>query len=528
MGLKPRGWIHAVFPFADPQSSGGSDDETSVRVPLGAAWGGSLELSSSSPVAKVIGWQRAYARVLMVSDAVIVTVFVFFAQFVRFGFENHTLRIEPYGDVVFQVSYYWASAAIIVAWLITLSVARTRHPEALGIGSAEYERVAKSTFMFFGILALVSLVFRIEPARLYVFIALPAGMLALLIARWLWRKDLTHRRAAGQDLHRVVLVGFDGTFKDICKEIMDHPSMGLTVVGVVTLTPGAQPQETREGVMQVPVSGTLMSSVDQFKADTVIYTGGGPNNPESLRQFGWELQSRAMTLILVPSVIDLVGARIHMRRMSGLPLVYAEYPQFGWGTRVAKRVVDLAASLLALLVLIPFFLIIALAIKVDSPGPVFFMQPRVGLYGKPFRMFKFRSMVEGADAQWQKLANESATKKMFKMKDDPRITRVGRFLRRSSIDELPQLMNIVVNHMSFVGPRPPLLREVSEYSERERRKLLVKPGLTGLWQINGRADLGWEDSIRLDLYYVENWSVMLDAMIVLRTVRAVFRRRGAY
>jgi exopolysaccharide biosynthesis polyprenyl glycosylphosphotransferase len=206
-----------------------------------------------------------------------------------------------------------------------------------------------------------------------------------------------------------------------------------------------------------------------------------------------------------------------------------DIPQYSGAKHVLKRVVDVAMALGALLALSPLLLLLAVIVRLDSPGPMFFRQDRVGKDGHPFGMFKFRSMVVDAEARLAALdqRNEGAGV-LFKLRDDPRVTRCGRWMRKYSLDELPQLWNVVLGNMSMVGPRPPLDREVSGYERHTHRRLLIKPGITGLWQINGRSDLAWEEAVRLDLYYVENWSIAGDLFILWRTFRAVIKPSGAY
>ena len=226
---------------------------------------------------------------------------------------------------------------------------------------------------------------------------------------------------------------------------------------------------------------------------------------------------------------DVAAERVKVRPVAGLPLLHVDKPRSAAAVRSAKRAFDVIGSLAVLLALSPVFALAAIQIKRSDGGPVFFRQARVGRVGQPFGMVKFRSMVLDAEERLAELAalNESDGV-LFKMKEDPRITRVGRFLRRYSIDELPQLVNVIRGEMSLVGPRPPLPAEVDKYAIDVHRRLLVRPGLTGLWQVSGRSGLSWDESVRLDLYYVENWSPSLDATILLRTLLAILRGSGAY
>ena len=282
----------------------------------------------------------------------------------------------------------------------------------------------------------------------------------------------------------------------------------------------------------IPVVGdyaSLTRALDEVRADTAIFTGADTIDPRGMREIGWELETTSTNLIVAPALTDVAGPRIHARPVAGLPLIQVDYPEFEGRKYAAKRAFDLIVSFLALVVLSPLLIVIAIMVRRDSPGPALFHQERVGLNGKRFSMLKYRSMVVDAESQLPSLLdNTDGNGVLFKLRSDPRVTRIGAALRRHSLDELPQLLNVLRGDMSLVGPRPPLASEVERYDEWARRRLLVRPGLTGLWQTQGRSDLSWEDSVRLDLYYVENWSLTGDIIILYRTVRSVARAEGAY
>jgi len=235
-------------------------------------------------------------------------------------------------------------------------------------------------------------------------------------------------------------------------------------------------------------------------------------------------------LVVSPGLLDVAGARLAMTPVAGMPLLHVEPPQYRGAKRFQKKAFDFGFALAALIGTAPLLLLAAIAIKLTSRGPVFYRAERIGLDGKPFTMIKFRSMVVDAEARLSDYlaSNDIDGGVMFKMREDPRVTPIGRVLRRYSIDELPQFINVLKQDMSVVGPRPPLRREVESYNGDIKRKLLVKPGVTGLWQISGRSNLSWEKSVRLDLSYVDNWSMTTDVGIILETVGAVARAEGAY
>jgi exopolysaccharide biosynthesis polyprenyl glycosylphosphotransferase len=284
--------------------------------------------------------------------------------------------------------------------------------------------------------------------------------------------------------------------------------------------------------LPVPVLGdtrNILRVCREQGADTVLVSRGGYASSHELRRIAWQLEGSDIDLVVVPSLTDVAGPRIHMRPVAGLPLLHVEEPQVDEAGGLSKRVFDLAVAAAALAVLAPAMLVIALLVKLHDGGPILFRQARVGREGRTFHMLKFRSMRVDAEQLLAELQdrNEGAGV-LFKMREDPRVTPVGRVLRRYSLDELPQLLNVLKGEMSLVGPRPPLQREVDLYHDDVHRRLLVRPGLTGLWQVSGRSELSWEESVRLDLFYVDNWSMLTDLGIIIKTVRAVVGSSGAY
>jgi exopolysaccharide biosynthesis polyprenyl glycosylphosphotransferase len=268
----------------------------------------------------------------------------------------------------------------------------------------------------------------------------------------------------------------------------------------------------------------------QVGADTVAIAHSAAMTPEAMRHLAWSLEGSGVDLLVAPALTDVAGPRINIRPVSGLPLLQIAEPRFSGVARVVKKGIDLIASSLFILLLAPVLATVAVLVKASSPGPVLFKQVRIGKNGKPFRMYKFRSMFTDAESRLDELRTENdhgTGGVLFKMHDDPRVTAIGRHLRRLSLDELPQFFNVLIGNMSLVGPRPPLPSEVAQYERDAYRRLLVTPGITGLWQVSGRSDLDWDESVRLDLYYVENWSVAIDVEILWKTGSAVLRGAGA-
>ncbi len=269
--------------------------------------------------------------------------------------------------------------------------------------------------------------------------------------------------------------------------------------------------------------------VARVGADTVAVLSCPEMSGVRLRELAWALEKTSTSLCVAPALLDVAGQRTKIRPADGLPLMYMDHPEFTGIPRLLKAVFDRTVALAALTVLSPVMAAIAIAIKIGDGGPVLFSQIRVGVDGSTFKIYKFRTMVSDAEQQKALLAaqNEGGGV-LFKIRADPRVTRAGRWLRRYSLDELPQLFNVLSGEMSLVGPRPALPEEADLYGDHVRRRLAVRPGITGLWQVNGRSDLPWEEAVRLDLRYVENWSFMLDLQILWKTWSAVTGGCGAY
>jgi len=359
------------------------------------------------------------------------------------------------------------------------------------------------------------------------------GPVALMISRKLWRKWLHRQRTRGGYSANVLVVGGVRSGRTMASEFEDQPWSGYQVKAVWIPDRAAEPDDhIAVRNHEVPVFGierTLAEVIDLTDADTVAVTNSEHLGPDGMRELAWDLGGQGIHLLVAPNILNFAGPRIHMRSIANRPIIKLEEPQYEGASRIAKTVFDRSFALIAMLILSPVLIIAAIAVKFSSAGPVLYRSERVGVGGGTFRMLKFRSMRSDADQEVQSLLDQNdGAGPLFKMRDDPRVTRIGKTLRRFSIDELPQLFNVLTGEMSIVGPRPPLRREVDLYEEYAHRRLLVRQGITGLWQVSGRSDLSWEDSIRLDLDYVENWSLMRDVQIIWKTVRAVINSDGAY
>jgi exopolysaccharide biosynthesis polyprenyl glycosylphosphotransferase len=473
------------------------------------------------------GWHVRTPRLLGVVDAFVVTWAVTGAFVLRFGLEPDFVASSQ------DFSYAWLSIGLAITWWLMLGAWNTRQSRILGSGPDEYKRVAAASLWLFGLIAIFSYVFRVETARGYVGIALPVGLAGLLLGRWLLRQHLNVNRQKGKSMSRLMLIGGPSAVLHLEESLRRARFAGYQPVAAYT--PGGNDNVGAIVAVGLPVLGhkpetsAIIEAIDQCSADAVAVSAGVQLHPQTLRHLGWELAARNIGLIMAPALTDIAGPRIHTQQVAGLPLIHVTTPSLEGGQRVAKRLLDVFASGFMIAVLSPVMLVVAILVKLDSPGPILFRQERVGIEGSHFKMLKFRSMVTDAEAKLADLEGlNEGNGVLFKIRNDPRVTRVGKLLRKFSLDELPQLFNIFAGSMSLVGPRPPLPKEVEAYEHDVRRRLLVKPGLTGLWQVSGRSNLSWQDSVRLDLYYVENWSLAGDLVIILRTVRAVFHSTGAY
>jgi len=465
---------------------------------------------------------------LSITDLAVITVAVFSAQLIRLGLGQDQSAPEGASQGHGEMAYTAMSVALVICWALAMAAFGTRDYRIIGTGMLEYKRVTNATFAFFGAFAIVAFVLRAPIGRGYLLLSLPLGWVLLVASRWVWRKWLTSRRRKGRLMSHALLVGDRASSAHVAQQIQRSPACGIRIVGAITEHGSTDRQLTDS----VPVLGdwaNVLQHVDRAKADTVVVTSNHSLKPRQMRELGWGLEERRANLIVAPALTDIAGPRIHSTPVAGLPLIHVDYPEFTGIHRSLKRLSDIAGSLLLILATSPIMLIVAIAVKTTSRGPLFFGQERIGQDGVPFRMWKFRSMIVGADDQLQSLLDAQGTsdKPLFKVNDDPRITPIGRFIRRYSLDELPQFFNVLMGSMSLVGPRPQREAEVALYDRGAHRRLFMKPGISGLWQVSGRSNLDWDDAIRLDLYYVENWSLTTDLVILWRTVRAVIAKDGA-
>jgi exopolysaccharide biosynthesis polyprenyl glycosylphosphotransferase len=467
------------------------------------------------------GWRGRYAQGLGFLDWGVGLVASSSALLLRFG-SNST---QP-----FVWEYLLLTMLFPLAWIAALGINRAYEHRHLFVGTDEYARVVRSGISLIAALAIFSFAFDLRLARGYVLIAVPLATLVDVGARYAYRQVLHRSWARGERLHRVILVGHARAVADMTRRLRHESHHGLGIIGACL--PSGPAGEVVAGLP--PIYGNfddVAAAVAQSGADTVVVLSCPEIDGAALRRLAWQLERDEIDLIVASTLVDVAGDRTTIRPVDGLPMLHVEHPRLKGSARLVKAAFDRVGALILLTLSAPLLAILATLVIFGKGGrgPAVFRQERVGKDGQPFVLYKFRTMVVNAEARLTELRNlNDSDGELFKLRKDPRVTPVGQFLRRYSLDELPQLVNVLKGDMSLVGPRPPLAREVAGYPADMRRRLVVKPGLTGLWQVSGRSDLSWDESIRLDLTYVENWSLAMDLAILARTVSAVVRSSGAY
>jgi exopolysaccharide biosynthesis polyprenyl glycosylphosphotransferase len=466
-----------------------------------------------SRTVNAVSWTKIYLRRAAVIDSGCAIVAVCVALAVRFG--SHI-----------ALSYALFSILFPVLWVIAMTLSGGYDDRFIGTGSDEYRKVLNAGVSLTAGLAIFSYAINNELSRIFLVTAMPGVTALNLAARLGLRKWLHRMRDAGKYMLSVVAVGHESAVAALVRELGRDRYHGMRISAVCLARSG--PRE----VAGVPVLGGLddvASAVRWCAADAVAVTACPEIDAAKLRGLAWELEKTGTDLCVAPSLLDVAGPRTTVRPTAGLTLLHVDHPQLSGARQAAKSLFDRIMAGLALVLLSPLFLVLTAVIRLQDKGPALFIQTRVGKDGHTFRLFKFRTMVVDAEQRLAELqASNDHDGVLFKMRRDPRITAIGARLRKWSMDELPQLVNVMLGDMSLVGPRPALPAEADKYADHVRRRLVVKPGLTGLWQVNGRSDLSWEESVRLDLRYVENCSFALDLQILWKTISVIIRGSGAY
>jgi len=429
----------------------------------------------------------------------------------------------PYSVELNDPTYVSFLIVVVVAWVAVLVLRGAYDTRILGVGSEEFKRVVAGTATVFAAIALVAFAFKLELSRGFVLITFIVGVLLLLVVRWSLRAWLRHERRYGHFLHRTVVIGAGDAMAEIVDMLDRDPVAGLTVVDVV----GEVSQDSDEDELDAWLD-EVMTRIALEDADTVAVAASPALGPRVIQRLAWRLEGPRVDLLVAPTVGDVAGPRVSMRMAADLPLLHLDEPHLTGPKRAIKRSLDVLLGVGLFLLFLPFMLIAAVGVKLTSRGPMLYFQERVGRGGQIIRIAKFRTMYVGSDQIRDEIIGAPDEDIAERYKADPRITPFGRFLRRWSIDEMPQVVAVIAGTMSLVGPRPVLVDEMPLLGDSDHRRHLTKPGLTGLWQVSGRKMTDWDERMRLDLEYIENWSPALDLVIVAKTVKAVLMGDGAY
>ncbi|HVL81247.1 MAG TPA: sugar transferase [Actinomycetota bacterium] len=459
-------------------------------------------------------WYTPWRAAAVALDAAMVGLGLTVAAVARFGVSE----IDPVGP---ETRFLVAPIALgVVVWVGAFAAARLYNPLRCASGLEEARRLVTGGLGGAAGLLLVGFALKEPPSRIWLVSGTVLSILAAGMGRRALRAGVTAARRRGWGFTRAVLVG-GREAKALADQIGSQPEMGIAMVATCGFAWSDLPQVELDGLPGV---------VERERASAVILVGADLTTDE-VRGATASVADQPVTVLLIPELEYMLVQNVHVLPVGAMPALALEVPSLRVYQRVMKRLLDVLLASALLVLLVPMLALVALAVRLDSPGPVLFRQRRKGRSGHEFELLKFRTMVEGAEDLRPELAAENETDgALFKIRQDPRVTRVGRWLRRTSFDELPQLVNVLKGDMSLVGPRP-LPASDYEVEGQDRalaRRLTVRPGVTGMWQVSGRSELPFSELVRLDLIYIQNWSIVMDLYILVRTIPAVIRGRGAY
>ena len=421
-----------------------------------------------------------------------------------------------------------AALALVALWPALVTMSGGYAERRLGAGSDEFRRVLLAGVLAQTVLSTSAIAFTVPGLRPFALICAPLATVLALMGRLVLRRRLHSARRKGSMTKDVVVVGREVAVVDLVRRLRRDPAAGLNVVGACVPNPRSAGLLDALGVPVLAGMQDAVAALERVRADAVVVASASETSGQYLRDLSWRLEGTNIEILVAPGLVEVAPDRLQVRPTTSFPLINVREPEFRGTRRVVKSVFDRSLAALFLVLGAPVFLLLAVAVGLTSPGPVFYKHRRVGMRGQEFELLKFRSMMTNAPTDEELMALNEGNDVQFKLRRDPRVTKVGALLRRSSLDELPQLINVLRGDMSIVGPRPHVTREVEQYGTDMHRRLLVKPGITGLWQVSGRSNLSWDESVELDVRYVENWSLSLDLRILWRTGRAVVQAAGAY
>ena len=495
------------------------DMETSQSMTYQDRYLSSVGSSSLSPHAETDRVMSPFRSRLILTDIFMVSLAI--ATGLLISSRESTWAIDP------TLAIYGTPVAVGVLWLVLLFSRGTYDRRIIGLGSEEVRRAISATLILFAVVAGLSYLIRADISRAYAFVSLPLGIILVSFSHFGWRQWLYRQRKAGKFLSRIIVIGSKRTRHALAEKLDQESYAGYEVVAIFELP------ENSESISKSKAELTrwldvIDQSIDKHRAGAIAIDPGDESPYETVRQLSWRLEGRNIDLLISPGSLDVAGPRLSVRPAAGLPLLHLDEAVLSRSQRASKRTLDVLGSIVTIVLLSPVMLISALAVRFTSRGPVIYRQPRVGRAGKTFTMYKFRTMIDRADSQLAALREEhDLDNPMFKLTNDPRITKVGGFLRRWSLDELPQLFNVLGGSMSLVGPRPHPLDDVDRYQSDAFRRLALKPGMTGVWQVQGRSNLTWDQALQMDLHYVEKWSLESDLYLLAKTTKAVVSKSGA-
>jgi exopolysaccharide biosynthesis polyprenyl glycosylphosphotransferase len=461
--------------------------------------------------------KRIALRVL--ADAMAVSAAFFLASTIRFEIMS--------GAPAAKYDYTTITLAALPVWLLLFYVYGLYEPRQVLGPVNEFKQVFHGVVAGTVVVFIVDSALNLNLARGWALLTMGSGMVMVGGERLVIRKVLHFMRRRGGDMTRTIVLGSNQEARTVARTLEREGWLGYNILGFVD-DEAPIGQEVVNGHSVIGSPADLRDLIQSERA-TLVLVAASAFETARLNRLFWELQDMDVDLQVTSGTIDLMASRMTVQSVAGVPLLYVRRTGMDRLQRTTKRAMDVFGAGLGLLFLSPLLAGIALWIKKDSSGPVFFKQVRVGRDGEQFLVWKFRSMYEDAEEHKAELEHMSeGPGLLFKLKDDPRVTKAGKTLRRFSFDELPQLWNVFKGEMSLVGPRPALPSEVEQYDDWVRNRLKVKPGMSGLWQVSGRTETSFSDYVRYDLFYIQNWSLSLDLWILWRTFRAVFSAEGAH
>ncbi len=475
---------------------------------------------------------KNYAAAVGFLDFVVLLVTSAITYYACYGRLLIADNVQDVGTLRYEISPQFVGLGLLVTWLLALTIFKTRDPKLVGSDFSEYRRVVNASLTVLGLLAFGALFFKVDVSRVYVSSILFFGLLAVLLERRIARAWLRKQRLNGRFRRRVALYGPKEDIEFELQKFKKNKEAEFEPIFVIEASHPLKLKELANGNEEEFDLAALPEICKKHSVEVLQVIGSGSTSAQMHKRLYWALDGYDISFVVSPAITGVSSTKLTTRVIAGSPLLEIASTKFTGPQYLLKTALDITLGTLAFLVSLPIVLVTALIVKLEDKGPAFFTQTRVGLNGREFKIYKLRSMKVGAElehAERQKALSDVQTNvNMFKDPEDPRVTKVGRVIRKYSIDELPQFLNVIKGDMSLVGPRPPLLSEVEQWKQHEVRRLLVKPGVTGPWQIGGRSLLTWEETVAIDLSYVENWTVLVDLAIIFRTILYVLKGKGAF